>query len=164
MKHFEDHIGLKREKVNRMRKEFVSIEKEVEEISNRTRLNWSLVDELGYIPSMSEDMKKQIELGLSLSKKQMSKLEMDMKQQQKEKEQDKGNSGGGLFSFDSAINTELTDIQKKNIQAYIKKEIDNPRVIAEMLVKYGLARDERYSTGKPKIYPAVCSFMGKKGI
>ncbi|WP_144514879.1 DUF3895 domain-containing protein [Bacillus pumilus] len=164
IKHFEDHIGLKREKVNRMRKEFVSIEKEVEEISNRTRLNWSLVDELGYIPSMSEDMKKQIELGLSLSKKQMSKLEMDMKQQQKEKEQDKGNSGGGLFSFDSAINTELTDIQKENIQAYIKKEIDNPRVIAEMLVKYGLARDERYSTGKPKIYPAVCSFMGKKGI
>ncbi|MEC0473626.1 DUF3895 domain-containing protein [Bacillus altitudinis] len=165
IKHFEDHIGLKREKVNRMRKEFVSIEKEVEEISNRTRLNWSLVDELGYIPSMSEDMKKQIELGLSLSKKQMNKLEMDMKQQQKEKGPDKMHSGDDLFSFDSALNTGgLTEIQKDNIQAYMKKEIDNPRVIAEMLVKYGLASDERYSTGKPKIYPAVCTYMGKKGI
>lgn len=168
IKHFEDHIGLKKAVVNRIKKEFASIQKEVEEISNRrTQLTWSLVNELGYVPSMSEDMKKQVKLGLSLSNKQMKKikLEMEQKHQYKENDQYKTNFDRDLFSFDSVIETgELTTIQKENILAYMGKGIESPKIITDMLIEYNLISNERYSSGTPKAYPYVCKFMGKKGF
>lgn len=54
-------------------------------------------------------------------------------------------------------NTLRTD----NLQRYIEEGITSARAICERLILERVERDERFITGKPKIYPRICSRLDR---
>lgn len=49
-------------------------------------------------------------------------------------------------------------IKGKGISVF-KEGIGSARVICELLIKNNCAQNERYHTGKPKIYLSVCKYL-----
>lgn len=43
----------------------------------------------------------------------------------------------------------------------LRQNVTSARVICELLIKHEGASDERYSSGKPKLFPAVCYFIDR---
>ncbi|MCY9397649.1 DUF3895 domain-containing protein [Bacillus inaquosorum] len=168
--HFEEHISLKKHVVKKIKKEFDLIEKEVSEISERTRVKWSIENVIHYIPNdykfCTNNLKQQLDMGLALSAKQVNSLMKEVNQ--KVHSDNKAAKtvtleNIDLFNYDEPkkISTvfSLNDTQKETIRDLYYRGVKSPRVICEMLIEDQIAPSNRYSTGKPKIFPNVCVFL-----
>lgn len=56
------------------------------------------------------------------------------------------------------LDFKLSNIYREAIIKYVDS-VSSARIITELLIKNEFAPKERYSTGKPKIYPQVCMFL-----
>ncbi|MGG3102036.1 DUF3895 domain-containing protein [Bacillus velezensis] len=170
--HFEEHIALKKHVVSQIKKEFGLIEKEVNEISERTKVKWSIEDEINFIPNdydfSTEDIKKQLDMGLALSTKQVNHLKKVVHQKiLSERKATKAFAGEvsnlNLFNYEKSKTTStvssLNDFQKEKIRDLYNRGVKSPRVICEMLIEQHVVPENRYSTGKPKIFPLICVFL-----
>ena len=54
---------------------------------------------------------------------------------------------------------ELSNGQREFVLQCLREGTESVRVICELMIKRGLAREERYSTAKPAVYPLVCLFL-----
>lgn len=53
----------------------------------------------------------------------------------------------------------LKDNHIEHIETYLQHQKTNARFICELLIKHQIAPDNRYVTGKPKIYVSVCLYL-----
>ncbi|MGG0878020.1 DUF3895 domain-containing protein [Bacillus inaquosorum] len=168
--HFEEHIFLKKHVVKKIKKEFDLIEREVSEISERTRVKWSIENVLHYIPNdykfSTDKIKQQLDMGLALSAKQVNSLMKEVNQtilSDNKAAKTVTLENIDLFNYDEPkkISTvfSLNDTQKETIRDLYYRGVKSPRVICEMLIEDKIAPSNRYSTGKPKIFPNVCVFL-----
>lgn len=170
--HFEEHISLKKHVVKQIKKEFDLIEKEVTEISEITNRGWSIDEEINFIPDgykfNNGHIKKQLEIGLALSTKQVNHLRKEVNQKialenKATKAFPREAPKVDLFNYEESNNTSsassLTDVQREKIRDLYSRGVKSPRVISELLIENQIAAGDRYSTGKPKIFPLVCVFL-----
>lgn len=56
------------------------------------------------------------------------------------------------------LTTNLSDAVKDKVLHYLET-VSSVRIICELLIKNQIIADQRYITGKPKIYPMVCVYL-----
>lgn len=171
--HFEKHISLKNHVVKQIKKEFDLIEKEVTEILEKTEMNWVIENEIAYIPddykfNSTDNIKKQLDIGLALSARQVNHLRKEVNQKIFSKNKTIKTSTtevSNIVLFNDEVSemnfsvVSLTEIQKEKIMDLYNRGVKSPMVICELLIENKIAPSHRYATGKPRIFPHVCIFL-----
>ncbi|AYK68249.1 DUF3895 domain-containing protein (plasmid) [Bacillus subtilis subsp. subtilis] len=133
-------------------------------------MKWSIENVIHYIPNdykfRTNNLKQQLDMGLALSAKQVNSLMKEVNQKvllDNKAAKMVTPENIDLFNYDEPkkISTvfSLTDTQKEMIRDLYYRGVNSPRVICEMLIEDKIAPSNRYSTGKPKIFPNVCVFL-----
>lgn len=186
--HFEEHTGLPASIVNQIKKGFNQIDYEMDELLCKFSDGWVLDEEINHIPNnflVPQDIKEHIDLELPLLARQIRRLkdqinEFLLKQElqrppliEEATEEVSFGSYEGQVSFElndfnhepigdthteKSLGSTLPPILKNEIIRYLST-VSSARIICELLIKNHVVSNERYITGKPKIYPNVCKYL-----
>ncbi|MGG3471538.1 DUF3895 domain-containing protein [Neobacillus pocheonensis] len=181
--HLELHTGIDAKTVSEIRSGFSMIDLELDEILLKIEAGWS-IDKLSLPPfsdiKLPQDIQLHIDLQLPLLDRQIARIRKlinealignqpiintrsDTKppaapKKSKNKEVD-------LFTtfeqnqVENDAQNGLTYGQEKAILTYLQSGIQSARIICEMMIKDGYAREIRFVTNKPKFYVEVCWFI-----
>jgi len=180
--HLELHTGIDAKTVAEILNGFSKIDLELDEILLKLDAGWSISVEslppFQHLP-LPKDIQQHLELHLPLLDRQVSRIRRLI--QESEMERRKSLSASilnaikpqstverevDLFSYlesESSLSIsegdELTETMKEAILSHLQEGIQSARIISELLIKNGSTRDNRFVTGKPKIYVEVCGFI-----
>lgn len=190
IKHFEEHSGLPSKIVKEILKGFNKIDYELDDLLQKISTGWSLENNVGPLPDgyvLSKEYEAAIGLGLPLLDRQINRLVRDIYQYIDEQELSRPvieieESSSVLKSVKNVVpegenlfldlwGNDEPIIQKGSIEdmafELLKSGTSSVRIICELLIKKYNAPPERFVTGKPLFYPAVClhfEALVKQGI
>jgi hypothetical protein len=181
--HFEEHTGLPANIVKGIKDGFERIDYELDELLLKLSNGWNIKNEIPFIPDgleLPKDIKHQFSLQLPLLDSQLSRLkelineslERPVVEQIKNKTvhfvPNKVDDSPQLCLFNDEVSEEvevssgeflLSDDLQNYILEFLNSGAESARIICELLIKNHGAPKDRYNTGKPKIYGAVCIYL-----
>lgn len=182
--HFEEHTGISPRIVMEVKNGFVGIDYELDELLVKMKNAWRLTFDMPDGFEVPEEYTLPMGLGIPLLDRQEKRLYQLIRDFEESKWGFRRlnvqpirtistdqilPSRAGLFSDNDQeysdhsesgpVPTVLSHDQEQFILQCIDEGIESARVICELMVKRGVARKDRYTTGKPFIYPLVCLFL-----
>lgn len=182
--HFEEHMNLPSEVVSEVKKGFLEIDYELDELLQKIELGWTLEKNVGTLPGdfeIKNSFKQCLDIGIPLldrqiklllnqldahmEKEQISKLPtIEMANHSLPKKPAPSTIGENLI-----LNLEMDSMDLNTIQpvsflqekAYemVLSGISSARIICELLIKDYHVSKERFITGKPKIYVDIIPYL-----
>lgn len=184
--HLELHTGIDAKTVSEIRSGFSKIDLELDELLLKIEADWSL-EKISLPPfshiTLPHDIQLHIDLQLPLLDRQITRLrklinEVGGRQpiasaaqvnRAPERKTPEIFHEVDLFTayehdahhnkFDETENVELSSAQKQAVLSYLQRGVQSARIICELLIEDGTAKENRFSTGKPKFYVEVCWFI-----
>lgn len=187
--HFEEHTGIPAELVLAIKKGFTNIDYELDEILQKCAQGWKLSDViqepqeitlppdieqfiLHDIPLLDRQIKRLKTLENEfLFKQELSSSNISEYEFPSIEENEYAADSQTAFQFDlfeepekvvkeatPLVDFKLSLMYREAIMKYVET-VSSARIITELLIKNEFAPKERYSTGKPKIYPQVCMYL-----
>lgn len=182
--HFEEHMNLPSEIVSEVKKGFLQIDYELDELLQKVESGWSLEKNIGTLPGdfeLKDNFKQSLDIGIPLLDRQikllLNQLDAHMEKDQASKlpKLEMANLSSPKKPTISSIGDNLTlnlnmeNIDTKTIQpvsflqekAYemVSSGISSARIICELLIKDYQVSKERFMTGKPKIYVDIIPYL-----
>ncbi|MCR2821682.1 DUF3895 domain-containing protein [Lederbergia panacisoli] len=174
IEHFKEHTGFSSEIVNEIRMGFNVIDYEMDELLYKIQNKWELRQEVPFLPDYLEipkSIQEYIDLDLPLLDKHVDELKriirdyMEQSREQRILEPVARESESHIifniedYIFEDTFRTDPESFSKDKTLEYLESGVSSARIICELLIKHGYAANERYITGKPKIYGHVCMFL-----
>lgn len=182
--HFEEHTNLPAHIVNHIKKGFNQIDYEMDEILLKFTDDWVLDEVIPFIPEdfvVPNDIKEHLDLKVPLLDRQIKRLkklinvfllEQEFQRPRMEEFNMETSLGGQVyFELNDLFQGPISDTHAQrtftsNLPPILKDEVlryldtvSSARIICELLIKNHGVSNERYITGKPKIYPFVCMYL-----
>ena len=182
--HFEEHMNLPSEVVAEVKKGFLQIDFELDELLQKMQSGWTFEKSVGTLPEdfqLRSDFQKSLDIGIPLLDRQIKILLKELEIQIERIEISKlptiklehstastyptPNKIGENLSlnfelddFDINVTPTVSFLQEKAYEMVIKG-ISSARVICEILLKDYQVSKERFLTGKPKIYVDIIPYL-----
>jgi hypothetical protein len=186
--HFEEHTGLPASVISMIKKGFMKIDYELDELLTKIRDGWSLHDYVFDIPNdlkLPKDIQSHLDADIPLLERQLTRLKRDIRiyLDKMEEERNIRNTTYKIIesrslpmeNFEDQTSLKLfgkSDLKEnptKTLQTklnfndeiwrYLEEGVESTRVICELLIKNYNEEKRRYITGKPKIYFDVCQYL-----
>lgn len=179
--HFEDHMSLPAAVVDQVKKGFLQIDYELDELLQKLEQGWSFEQYIGVLPNdfiLNNKFQEIIDIGLPLLDRQIMSLLKDLEQYNETIERTKEstmnyvskpsytdipkyNKGDNLeleLSFSQNTTNSIPYLQEKAYEMVVRG-ISSTRVICELLIENHQASRDRFLTGKPKIYADIAPYL-----
>lgn len=165
--HFKLHTGIPAKIVAEVLKGLHNIDYELDELLYKVKMGWSLEDEGITLPvpiDVPEDIKGNLDLKLPLLDRQVKRLfDLLADARRKERVYREKEIQEDLFSgshIEKGLGDFLTDEEKLYIRNFINEnKFISVRRLCEKLICDVNSHSDRYSTGKPRIYPCVADYL-----
>ena len=176
IEHLKEHLGIDASMVSAIKKGFDAIDYELDEMLIKRKSDWKPNPEMLDIEGLPEDVMSHLKLGLPLLDRQVKRLRQqpparkvwfDNYTPPVQEPSSNDDMLMDLFTWQeepmapkpAAASSGLPASLHAPIQAYIAGGVRSARVICELLIREQHADEERFLTGKPKIFIEVCRFI-----
>ncbi|MFW5437528.1 DUF3895 domain-containing protein [Paenibacillus apiarius] len=176
IEHLKEHLGIDASMVSAIKKGFDAIDYELDEMLIKMKSGWQPNPEILGIEGLPEDVMSHLKLGLPLLDRQVKRLRqqppvrkalVDHYSPPVQHSSSADDIVLDLFTWQeepaapkpAAASSGLPASLHAPIRAYIADGVRSARVMCELLIREQHADEERFMTGKPKIYAEVCRFI-----
>lgn len=182
--HFEEHMNLPSDVVADVKKGFLQIDYELDELLQKMELGWTFEKSVGVLPGdfqLKSDVQKSLDMGLPLLDRQIRMLLKDVELHMEQKELSKlptiemanfskAKSSTPIGIGDNlTLNLDLEELVHETVQSVsflqekslemVRMGISSARVICEILLRDYQISKERFLTGKPKVYVDIIPYL-----